>query len=112
VLAPLTPKLRAMLRPSYEIGPFQIGARIQYIDSMVDPTYFLNPATALPGVPAYTYYGLDASYRLGKSFTLRAGIDNIADKEPPIVRGTSGVTSPTTYDTVGRRFFVGASASF
>ncbi|HKU14054.1 MAG TPA: TonB-dependent receptor [Steroidobacteraceae bacterium] len=111
VLAPLTPKLRAMLRPSYEIGPFRIGARIQYIDSMVDPTHFVNPATALPGVPSYTYYGLDASYQLG-NFTLRAGIDNIEDKEPPIVRGTRSVTSPTTYDTVGRRFFVGASVSF
>ena len=112
VLAPLTPKLRGLLRPSYEIGPFRIGARIQYLDSMVDPTYFVNPATALPGTPSYVYYGLDASYRLGKSYTLRAGIDNIADKEPPIVRGTAGVTSPTTFDTVGRRFFVGATASF
>lgn len=111
-LSPLTPKWRGLLKPSYQIGSFRIGARIQYIDSMVDPTYFANPATALAGVPSYIYYGLDANYRIGRTFNLRVGIDNIADKQPPIVRATAGVTSPTTYDTVGRRYFIGGSASF
>jgi iron complex outermembrane receptor protein len=112
VLSPLTPKIRGLFRPSYEYGPFRIGARIQYIASMVDPTFFANPKTALPGVPAYIYYGLDANYRLGKTYNFRAGIDNIANKGPPILRGTAGVTSPTTYDTVGRRFYIGATADF
>ena len=110
-LTPSTPKLRGLLRPSYEIGPFRFGVRIQYISSMVDPTYLANPATALPGVPAYVYYGLDANYVLGP-LNLRAGIDNLADKGPPVVRGTASVTNPTMYDTVGRRFYVGATVSF
>jgi iron complex outermembrane receptor protein len=111
-LAPITPKIRGLFRPGYDIGGFRIGGRIQYIASMVDPTFFTNPLTALPGVPAYIYYGLDAGYRFGKTLSLRAGIDNLANKGPPIVRGTAGVTSPTTYDTVGRRFYVGATADF
>jgi iron complex outermembrane receptor protein len=112
-LAPLTPKVRGLFRPSYEIGPFRIGARIQYLSSMVDPTFFTNPATALPGVPAYVYYGLDGSYRFSKiPLSLRAGIDNLENKGPPVVRGTAGVTSPTTYDTVGRRFYIGGTLSF
>lgn len=111
-LQPLTPKVRGLFRPSYEMGSFRVGARIQYIASMVDPSYFVNPATALPGVPAYVYYGLDANYRFGKTLNLRAGIDNLTDKGPPIVRGTPGVTSPTTYDTVGRRFYVGGTLDF
>jgi iron complex outermembrane recepter protein len=110
-LQPLTPKLRGLFRPSYEIGSFRLGVRIQYIASMVDPTFLVNPATALPGVPAYIYYGLDAGYRFG-AVNVRAGIDNLTNKEPPVVRGTPSVTSPTTYDTIGRRFFVGATISF
>jgi iron complex outermembrane receptor protein len=111
-LQPLTPKLRGLFRPSYEFGSFRFGARIQYIASMVDPSYLVNPATALPGVPAYFYYGLDAGYRFGKTLSVRAGIDNLANKGPPVVRGTAGVTSPTAYDTVGRRFYIGATATF
>jgi iron complex outermembrane recepter protein len=110
-LQPSTPKLRGLFRPSYEMGSFRIGARIQYISSMVDPTFLANPAAALPGVPTYIYYGLDANYRFN-SVDLRAGIDNLANKGPPVVRGTPGVTNPTMYDTVGRRFFVGATVSF
>jgi outer membrane receptor protein involved in Fe transport len=110
-LQPSTPKLRGLLRPSYEMGAFRFGARIQYISSMVDPTYLANPATALPGVPAYLYYGLDANFRY-HSLDLRAGIDNLANKGPPVVRGTAGVTNPTMYDTIGRRFYVGATISF
>jgi len=110
-LQPSTPKLRGLFRPSYEMGSFRIGGRIQYISSMVDPTFLVNPATALPGVPTYIYYGLDANYRFS-TVNLRAGIDNIADKGPPVVRGTASVTNPTMYDTVGRRFYVGATVSF
>lgn len=113
VLQPLTPKLRGLFRPSYQIGQFRLGARIQYIGSMVDPTFLTNPATALPGVPAYVYYGLDANYQFRKiPLNLRAGIDNIGNKGPPEVRGTPSVTSPTTYDTVGRRFYIGGTLSF
>jgi outer membrane receptor protein involved in Fe transport len=110
-LQPSTPKLRGLFRPSYEMGSFRFGARIQYISSMVDPTFLVNPATALPGVPTYIYYGLDANYRFS-TVDLRAGIDNLTDKGPPVVRGTPGVTNPTMYDTVGRRFFIGATVSF
>jgi outer membrane receptor protein involved in Fe transport len=56
---------------------------------------------------------MDGSYQFAKiPLSLRAGIDNIANKGPPVVRGTAGVTSPTTYDTVGRRFYVGGTLSF
>ena len=112
-LAPLTPKLRGLFRPGYQIGPLRLGVRIQYIGSMVDPSYLTNPAAALPGVHAYVYYGMDASYQFRKiPLNLRAGIDNLANKGPPIVRGTPSVTSPTAYDTVGRRFYIGGTVSF
>jgi iron complex outermembrane receptor protein len=114
-LQPSTPKLRGLFRPSYDMGSFRFGARVQYIASMVDPTFLVNPKTALPGVPTYIYYGLDANYRFSNRFStvsLRAGIDNLTDKGPPVVRGTASVTNPTMYDTVGRRFYIGATVSF
>jgi iron complex outermembrane receptor protein len=50
---------------------------------------------------------------------LRAGIDNLFEKDPPPVdQGLaasnidSGNTFPGTYDVLGRTFFVGATAKF
>ena len=111
-LQPLSPELRGLLSIGYDFEPFRIGTRIRYIDSMIDVAALTNPATAPPGVDAYTYVDLDASWRINETFNLRAGVINVFDKDPPIVRGSSGVTNPATYDTIGQRFFVGMTASF
>jgi len=59
------------------------------------------------------YYDLSAGYTFkATNTTLRAGMLNIADKIPPIGGINSfavggSVTDVSTYDTIGRRFFVG-----
>jgi outer membrane receptor protein involved in Fe transport len=46
------------------------------------------------------------------------GVDNLLDKEPPVVGANPGVnnakgsTSPGYYDVLGRRYYVGAKARF
>ena len=64
------------------------------------------------------YYDLTAGYTIKASNTsFRAGMLNIADKLPPIAGINSfsvgsSVTDVTTYDTIGRRFFVGITQKF
>jgi outer membrane receptor protein involved in Fe transport len=64
------------------------------------------------------YYDLTAGYTFKATNTsLRAGMLNIADKLPPIAGINSfsvgsSVTDVTTYDTIGRRFFVGFTQKF
>jgi iron complex outermembrane receptor protein len=64
------------------------------------------------------YYDLSAGYTIKATNTsLRAGMLNIADKLPPIAGINSfavgsSVTDVTTYDTIGRRFFVGFTQKF
>lgn len=53
---------------------------------------------------AYTTVDLTTSYRLNETFTLRAGILNVADKQ------TRELGS--NYDNGGRTYFVGATARF
>jgi outer membrane receptor protein involved in Fe transport len=52
-------------------------------------------------------------------FTVRAGVNNIFDKDPPIVANAAdagvvgnGNTYPGVYDALGRTFFVGLTAKF
>jgi iron complex outermembrane receptor protein len=64
------------------------------------------------------YYDMTVGYSIKATNTsLRAGMLNIADKLPPIAGINSfgvgsSVTDVTTYDTIGRRFFVGLTQKF
>jgi iron complex outermembrane recepter protein len=63
------------------------------------------------------YYDLTGGYNIkGTNTSLRAGILNLADKTPPIGGinsfAESAVTPVTTYDTIGRRMFLGFTQKF
>ncbi len=70
-------------------------------------------------IDAYNYFDLAAQVRLKDRYTFRFGINNIFDKDPPII-GTSecpdtvcsGNTFPQIYDPLGRQFFMGLTADF
>lgn len=63
------------------------------------------------GVPAYHYFDLIGRVRVNESFTLRGGITNLANRQPPEFGGDA-TTVTSTYDILGRRFFIGATAKF
>ncbi|WP_034160851.1 TonB-dependent receptor domain-containing protein [Sphingomonas sp. ERG5] len=70
-------------------------------------------------IPAYNYFDLAARFGVGDHLDLTFTVMNLFDKAPPIVGGTIGSTSfnsgntyPSTYDTLGRRFAVGARVKF
>ena len=68
------------------------------------------------------YIDLAASYQLElgpSALTLRLGINNITDEDPPLVgQGNApsvfanGNTFPQVYDTLGRLIFLNATADF
>ena len=70
-------------------------------------------------IPAYDWF--DAAFRFGVSdnLDLTLTVQNLLDKEPPIIGSTIGTTSfnsgntyPSTYDALGRRFAVSARLRF
>jgi len=76
-----------------------------------------TPATTIQGAPSYDLFYLSASYGFDR-FAVRAGIDNVLDKDPPPVQRNPGfttasnVTNPGYYDVLGRRYYIGIKASF
>jgi outer membrane receptor protein involved in Fe transport len=65
-------------------------------------------------IGAYTYHNLQAGFNLDK-FKLRVGVDNINDKQPPIIyqnNSLNGNTDERTFDTVGRYFWSSLTYSF
>ncbi|CAN5247199.1 TonB-dependent receptor [soil metagenome] len=84
-----------------------------------------STATFLTGVyqlydgrlKATHYFDFAASVEIDKRLTLRAGVNNAFDKDPPITASVGGQTSNTAffggmYDALGRYMFIGASARF
>lgn len=73
-------------------------------------------------VQAFNYFDFSGQYKFQNRYTVRAGINNIFDRTPPIVDSTSfpvsgppfgnGNTWPQGYDPLGRVFFVGLTADF
>jgi outer membrane receptor protein involved in Fe transport len=72
--------------------------------------------TADGQLPAYSYLDLSAQWRVNSHLTVRGGINNVLDTDPPIVStGISGVGTPNTYptyDLLGRELFLSATAKF
>ena len=66
-----------------------------------------------------SYFDLSGNWRVKDGFTVRAGVNNILDKDPPIQGSVAtqlpdgnGNTWPGVYDSLGRQFFVGLTAKF
>ena len=72
-------------------------------------------------MPGMNYLDLFASWKILDNIQVRAGVNNVFDKDPPLV-GTSSGTGPTSsnngntfpqmYDALGRHFFVSVTAKF
>lgn len=54
------------------------------------------------------------SVAVGLPFLLdvRVGIDNLLDRNPPVVGGVPGTTDSANYDVNGRRYFAGFGIKF
>jgi outer membrane receptor protein involved in Fe transport len=108
------------------------------------PNIFGNPSSTAPSTvsctkdtASYNIFDLSATYTIMRNYTLRFGVDNIFDKQPPTTAANTGVgqktdgtylpggslasdgvggfgagTNPSLYDALGRRFYIGINAKF
>lgn len=70
-------------------------------------------------IPAQNYFDLSATYHVTEKMELRAGVNNIFDRDPPLQPADwvgapygSGNTAPQVYDALGRYIYFGGSVAF
>ena len=78
-------------------------------------------------IKSFSYFDLMASYTMAKKYTFRLGVNNVFDKQPPLVTSgnanrdgsnlcptgpCNGNTYPATYDALGRYLFAGVTLDF
>lgn len=104
-------------------GPMTVQLLWRYIDSITnDAVDFGNALAAdyaVPTIGSQSYFDLSGAYTLDERWTIRAGISNLFDRDPPIVgndyagvKENGGNTFPATYPAIGRGYYIGATARF
>lgn len=108
------PEWRHTITPTWALGPFQAQLSARFIDDMNHRnTVTGGSATTNTGVKASWYYDLTGRYELMESVMLRAGINNLSDKQPRLYTpNVQANTDPSLYDVLGRRYFVGVDFRF
>jgi outer membrane receptor protein involved in Fe transport len=125
------PKWRHVLSTTWATpwAGFDATIRWRYIGSSAVDRSSSDPQLAAPfypqtaHIPAYNYIDLSFAIPIGRMFALRLGVNNIADKDPPLILSASNFSDcpPTscsnntwvgTYDTLGRYIYMHLSAEF
>jgi iron complex outermembrane recepter protein len=98
---------------NYGIGPFTASFRWRYIDKMIDQSCIGKSTCTAASPPAVSYYDVSGSWKINDNYEISGGVNNIGDKQPPFFTSfTQANTDPSTYDVLGRRYYVGIKARF
>jgi iron complex outermembrane receptor protein len=104
-----------------------LSAQWRYFGSVTLDAYSNNPLLNTPGnqkaqeakFGEYNYIDLGANIKLHDHYNLRVGVNNVFDKDPPIVGSANcsvtqcnGNTYPQVYDALGRYFFAQISIAY
>jgi iron complex outermembrane receptor protein len=106
------PKWKALTSAAYSDDTFNLGLRWRYIGPLKSDSKATNPLSTTPGQKAYNLFDLYGSFNATEDWTMRFGVNNLFDKDPLPLGGLAGFTEGSTYDVIGRSFYVGVSAKF
>ena len=117
------PELKGNVRTTWSVSDFDVSLLYSYIDGMeVEPLAAESVGGFLPAfssIGSYSYWGLTGAWQVLDNVRLTLVVNNLFDKDPPLVgfdigsTGTnSGNTFPTVYDTIGRYYTLGLNVKF
>jgi outer membrane receptor protein involved in Fe transport len=109
---PVVMDFKTNLAAIYSSGEF--SARLQArvlggLDIREGQTEFIS------SVDPETYIDLSASYNFSDRYEIYGGVNNLSDNQPPVMGfrlGGPPNTNTGVYDLIGRRYFIGARATF
>jgi outer membrane receptor protein involved in Fe transport len=118
------PRWRALGTLNWSLGNWSASWRLRYVGrtqvGSADLDQGLSADSDVPGVErkigAYVYHNVQVAYRVEPWHTrFELGVDNLADKQPPLFFSNNvnnANTDVATYDLLGRYYWVRATVSF
>jgi iron complex outermembrane recepter protein len=123
----VNPRWRHVLRTTWET-PWQVAASLtwRYIGAVSedndssDPTLHFSTFNGYDyfnaRIPAFNYLDLQATWYVNAALQIRAGANNLLDKDPPLVNTNivagGAANTYSTYDLFGRQLFLAFTANF
>ncbi|WP_105190610.1 TonB-dependent receptor domain-containing protein [Pseudoalteromonas sp. T1lg48] len=113
-------ELRAVQRTTWAMDDFTVSLQWRYTDGIdVEPVVIDDYFEEFRSIGSYSYFDLYANYHITDNITASLGIDNLFEKDPPVVGNEAGDTSsnsgntfPSNYDVLGRKFKLGVRFQF
>lgn len=106
------PKWKATFNAALNLDPITLSTRIRYIDSMKNRASVQYIGETFTGPKSIVYVDVAAEATV-ENVTLRIGLNNAFDKQPPTYApNVQSGTDPSTYDVIGRRAYVSARLKF
>lgn len=100
------PEWKFLTSVNYKFGDYGLGVRWRRVGEM----QIYNTANKLDAID---YFDLMGTWTVNERVSLRAGVNNLTDQAPRTwTPGIQANTDPSTYDTLGRRYFVGLTSRF
>ncbi|RDE07322.1 TonB-dependent receptor domain-containing protein [Sphingomonas aracearum] len=92
-------------------GLGSLSFRWRFIDKMSNSANVGVANGSATGVPAVSYFDLVSRLKVDDQMEFRFGVTNLFDKQPPEFGGPAA-TDTSTYDLIGRRYFMGVTKRF
>ncbi|MFN3814751.1 TonB-dependent receptor domain-containing protein [Brevundimonas sp.] len=100
------PEWKVLTSANWQNGPFGVGVRWRRVGEL---TQFGTDNVLEP----VHYFDLTGSWEINDTVSMRLGVNNVTDEQPlTFSPGVQANTDPSTYDVLGRRYFVGLTARF
>ena len=99
------PEWRALGGVNWTRDAWTAGYTLQWLGPYVDCVRTIEFEPYCHDVPSVFYHDLDASYQWG-GIAIRAGINNLTDRNPPYLGAGEANTNTPTYRLLGRTYFL------
>ena len=106
------PRVRGNLFASYRVGDWDIGLNTRLWGSAVNYTNVSAEAYEHNKLPAKVYNDLNVGWSMNETMTLRVGVNNLFDVQPPYRPRTYYQGGGGVYDVYGRYFFGSVNFKF
>ena len=106
------PDWKANTTLSYSKDWMNVSLRWRHTAAMISAEQIRNPANTTRGVSSYDVFDLNGRFTLPQDLSVRVGVSNLFNKEPPQVGNFAGTFDGQNYDTLGRYYSISVTKSF
>lgn len=107
---------RTLTGLSYSVGPATVEMQWTHLPTIENTIQASQPNTTIQPTRQYNLFNLSAGWEFSPNISMLFGVDNLFDRQPPVVGAQPGVTdgagstNPSVYDVLGRRYYLSVKA--